>query len=124
MSTTVSKTKQMNDVRPSYVRELYSSEARQILADYFINIALEWDEEEDEPLTKQDIIDATGVGRVAVMDHLPTLERMGLVNSTEGKRWERYYPNTESDVIAALHVANEELYGSWKERSDVDTANS
>lgn len=111
-----------NDVReiheenPSPLHYLYESDARQILVDFFLELGTDWDKDDDEPLTKKDIMERTGLSRQAIIDHIEVLETLGVVTSTDGKRWERYYPNVESDAFNALHAANNELYRHWQQR--------
>ncbi|WP_148859304.1 helix-turn-helix domain-containing protein [Natronococcus pandeyae] len=103
---------------PTFVSQVYDTDARSVLADYFLEIGIDW-KEETEPLTKQDIIDATGIRRKAVMDHLEPLEKLGLVKSTSGGRWDRYYPNTESSTFKGLQHADDMIYQHLRERDDI-----
>jgi hypothetical protein len=105
--------KQNYEEHPSALHKLYDSDARQILVDYFLQVGTMW-EEDDEPLSKADIVEATGLDRRSIGTHIDVLIEFGIagVTDNEDTRWERYYPSTESDSFWALLNANNELIKS------------
>lgn len=128
-SRSSSKTRKSNSAasqnyqdHPSALHYLFKSEGRQILVDYFLDVATEW-EEDDEPLTKADIIDATGLDRRSIGKHIDVLIEFGLVETTdnEDSRWDRYYPNVDSDVLWAMHNLNNELIKAHERRKRNDS---
>ncbi len=93
--------RESHEERPTPLRYLYESPARQQLVDFFLELARTWDEDSD-PLTKKDIIDVTGMQRRSVIDHLPVLVEMGVVKINTEHRHDRYEPHIESDPYNAL----------------------
>jgi len=89
------------EISPSYVQILYASEARQLLTDFFLKL-----DETDQPLTKQDIIDQTGLQRKTVIEHIDVLVALGIVNENDEHRWTRYKPAIEKAPYQAVLEAN------------------
>lgn len=106
-------TKKNHEDFPSPLHYLFESDARQILADYFITLGTQWDED-DDPLMKQEIIDQTGLTRKAVIEHIDALIALGIVGVTDGDGWDRYYPNVENDAFWQVLEANNALFENWQ----------
>lgn len=99
--------------RPSCLRYLYESGARQQLTDFFLGLAGHWDEDSD-PLSKKDLVEKTGMQRKSVIAHIDSLIEMGVVKKVEGSRWDRYAPNVGEEPYEVLLYANNVL-GEWHE---------
>ena len=104
-----------DEAYPSPLHYLYESDARQVLTDFFLTLGTQW-EEGDTPLTKQDIIDRTGLTRKTIIEHIGPLVTMGIVCVTDGDGWDRYYPAVDNEGFWKVVEANNELYINWRER--------
>ncbi|MFC6764808.1 helix-turn-helix domain-containing protein [Natrinema soli] len=91
---------------PTYIRTLYASKARQDLADFFLD--LRWSEEY-QPLSKQNIIDHTGLQRKTVIEHIDVLVDMGIVNEVKEGRWPKYEPAVDKETYQIVLEANQVL---------------
>lgn len=94
---------------PSPVHDLYRTDSRQTLADFFIKIGDEWNGGA-KSLSKSEIMEKTGLTRRSIIDHIGTLIELGIVEVVEGDRYNRYKPAIDNPAYEALHAANEELY--------------
>lgn len=106
--------RQSYEDRPTPLRYLYESPARQQLVDFFLELARTWDEDSD-PLTKKDIVEVTGMQRKSVIEHIDTLIEMGIVKKNTEHRWDRYRPAVEEDPYNALINVNN-ILGEYYEQ--------
>lgn len=98
----------------SYLRSLYQTEGRGRLVDFFLTLGYKWSEEE-EPLTKTEIMEETGLQRKTVIKHIDFLVDVEIVKVTEGGRWQRYAPAIESSNFKSLLMTNCQLAQSQGE---------
>lgn len=89
--------------------DLYGSESRQRLADFFLWCGLEWDAAEDEPLTKSDVHEMSGVTRKSIVKHIDVLVDYGIVDVNIEHTYDRYKPAVKSPSFDALIQTNETL---------------
>lgn len=105
------------DQRPSPLRFVMESPARQKLVDFFLELSRSWDED-SEPLTKKEIVNITDMQRKSVIEHIDVLVDFGIVNINEEHRWERYEPAVESDTYNALINVNNILGEYYEENKE------
>jgi len=96
------------DRHPSPLRYLFESTARQRLVDVFLELGIQW-EEDDDPLSKKDLIDITDMQRKSVIEHIDALVEMGVVEVDEEHRYDRYEPAVEKESFQILVHANDVL---------------
>lgn len=102
------------DQRPTPLRYLYESPARQKLVDFFLELSRTWDED-SEPLTKKEIVEITDMQRKSIIEHIDVLVELGVVKVNDEHRWERYEPAVDEDPYNALINVNN-ILGDFHEQ--------
>lgn len=89
-----------------HLTDLYGSDSRRILTDFFFYLGDEWDETENDPLTKKDIHRNSGVTRKSIIKEIDVLIEYNIVDEDMEFTYPRYRPYTGSLQFRYLRDAN------------------
>jgi hypothetical protein len=95
------------------ITHLYGSGSRRILVDFFTYLGMDYREEgidpRDDPLTKRELYQKSGVTRKTIISEIDLLVEYGIVKEDTEFTYPRYYPHIDGPIFDEIVEANEML---------------